>query len=347
MQPIKTALSSFGMSGWVFHAPFLNLHPGFELYAVWERSKNLAAEKYPGIITYRNYEEMLADDAIDLVIVNTPNFTHYELAKKALLAGKHVVVEKPFTSTVSEADELIELAGLQNKKLSVFQNRRWDSDFKTVKQVVDEKLLGEVVEAEIHFDRYNQALNPKRHKEAPGPGTGILYDLGSHLIDQAICLFGMPQSVFGDLCKMRPVAEVDDYMDLLLIYPSLRVRIHGSYLIREPLPSFILHGTQGSFIKTRADIQEPRLVACESPGLDDWGTEPDAARGLLHTEQDGKVVKEHFPTVRGSYMGFFDQLYNAIANDEPLKVSAADGRRVIHVIEKAYQSSKEKRVVEL
>ena len=347
MQKIKTALASFGMSGRVFHAPFISHHRGYELYAVWERSKNLGVDKYPNIITYRSFEEMLADENVELVIVNTPNFTHYDLAKQTLLAGKHLVVEKPFTNTTAEALELIELAGTQNKILSVFQNRRWDSDFKTVKKVVEEKLLGEIVEAEIHFDRYNENLNPKLHKETPGPGTGILYDLGSHLIDQAICLFGMPKSVFADITMMRSIAEVDDYMDLLLIYPKLRVRIHGSYLIREPLPSFILHGTKGSFIKTRADTQELRLVANESPGMEDWGTEPDTARGLLHTEQNGKIVKKHLPTDRGNYMGYYDQLYNAIAKNEPLLVSAADGLNVIHIIEKAYQSNLEKRVVEI
>ncbi len=347
MQTIKTALASFGMSGWVFHAPFIHLHPGFELYAVWERSKNLAVEKYPNIITYRTYEEMLADEAIELVVVNTPNFTHYPMAKQALLSGKHVVVEKPFTCTTAEALELIELAGTQNKILSVFQNRRWDSDFKTVQKVVTEKVLGDIVEAEIHFDRFNGVLSPKAHKEIPGPGTGILYDLGSHLIDQAICLFGMPTSIFADLTTMRPMSGVDDYMDLLLIYPTMRVRIHGSYFIREPLPSFIIHGTKGSFIKPRADNQEPRLVAAESPALPDWGTEPDEARGLLHTEKDGAVIKENIPTERGSYMGYYDQLYNAIAHNEPLIVSAADGLNVIRIIEKAYQSNAEERVVEI
>ena len=347
MQIIKTALSSFGMSGLVFHAPFINLHPGYELYAVWERSKNLAVEKYPNIITCRSYEAMLADEAIELVIVNTPNFTHYQMAKQALLAGKHVVVEKPFTCTTTEALELIELAGTQNKILSVFQNRRWDSDFKTVQKVVSEKLLGDIVEAEIHFDRFNGVLSPKTHKETPGPGTGILYDLGSHVIDQAICLFGMPTSIFADLSTIRPLSGVDDYMDLILIYPTMRVRIHGSYFIREPLPSFIVHGTKGSFIKPRADNQEPRLVAAESPALPDWGTEPNDARGLLHTEKDGVVIRENISTERGSYMGFYDQLYNAIALNEPLIVSAADGLNTIRIIEKAYQSNAEKRVVEI
>ena len=220
MQPINTALCSFGMSGWVFHAPFIAADPHFKLYAVWERSKNLAEQKYPGIKTYRTLEDMLADNAVELVIVNTPNVTHYEYAKKALLAGKHVVVEKPFTVTVAEAQELIELAQHQNKKISVYQNRRYDSDYRTIKKVLDEKLLGKLVEAEFHFDRYNEELSPKQHKEIPQQGTGILYDLGSHLIDQALQLFGMPDSVFADIRVVRPISKVDDYFDLLLYYPE-------------------------------------------------------------------------------------------------------------------------------
>src|SRR5882757_2231163 len=213
--PIKTALCSFGMSGWVFHAPFLNLHKGFELYAVWERSKNLAEQKYPGIKTFRALEDMLADEAVELVVVNTPNYTHFDYAKKALQAGKHVVVEKPFTVTVAEGEELLALAAKADKKISVYQNRRYDSDYKTVKKILDEQWLGEIKEAEIHYDRFNEALSPKVHKETPGPGTGLLYDLGSHLIDQALQFFGMPAAVFADMAIIRPLSKVEDYMEIL------------------------------------------------------------------------------------------------------------------------------------
>jgi len=211
MLPINTALCSFGMSGIVFHAPFIKQNPGFNFYAVWERSKNLAEKKYPRVKTYRYLEEMLADDLVELVIVNTPNVTHYEYEKKALLAGKHVIVEKPFTINVAEAEELISLADKQNKKLSVYQNRRYDSDFKILKKVIAEGWLGEIVEAEMHFDRFKEELSPKAHKEIPGPGNGILYDLGSHLIDQALQLFGLPAKVFADIQILRPISQVDDY----------------------------------------------------------------------------------------------------------------------------------------
>ncbi len=248
MKPINTAILSFGMSGQVFHAPFIQVHQGFRFHSVWERSKNLAQEKYPGVKTCRTLEEVLADEAVELVIVNTPNYTHYEYCRKALEAGKHVVVEKPFVVTVAEGEELLQLAKQRGKTLSVYHNRRFDSDFLIVRKVLEEGLLGDVVEAEFHFDRFKEEISPKVHKETPGPGTGALYDLGSHLIDQALQLFGKPDQVFADIRIVRPVSQVDDYFEVLLYYPKLRVRLHCSYLVREPLPAYQLHGIKGSFI---------------------------------------------------------------------------------------------------
>jgi predicted dehydrogenase len=345
MIPIKTALCSFGMSGRVFHAPFLHQHPGFDLHSVWEREKNLAAAVYPGIRTCRSLEELLADDAVELVIVNTPNYTHFEYARQALLAGKHVVVEKPFALTVEEGMALASLARLKDKKLSVYQNRRYDSDYKTVKKVLDENWLGEIVEAEIHYDRYSTVLSPKLHKEIPGPGTGLLYDLGSHLVDQALQLFGMPEAVFADLGIIRPVSKVADYMELLLYYPHLRVRLKASYLVREPLPAYIIHGSAGSFIKSRADPQEQQLLAGVPPGGDDWGVEPDDQMGLLHTEKGNKIFRERIASLPGNYKEYYDRLFGSIRSDQPVPVLPEDGIKILRVIGTAYLSNKEKRVV--
>jgi len=335
------------MSGWVFHAPFVHLHKGFELYAVWERSKNLAAQKYPSIKTFRTLEEMLADAAVELVVVNTPNYTHFDYAKKALLAGKHVIVEKPFTVTVAEGEELIALAKQAGKKISVYQNRRYDSDYKTVKKILDEQWLGKLVEAEIHYDRYTPVLSPKVHKETPGPGTGLLYDLGSHLIDQALQLFGMPEAVFTDMMIIRPTSQVDDYMELLLYYPGLRVRIKSSYLVREPLPSYNIHGAKGSFIKARTDVQEKMLLAGIAPDAPGWGVEPDNEKGLLHTEKDGKVIREYIPSLTGNYMEYYDGMYAALREGKPVPVAAEDGLNIIRIIGAAYKSREEKRVVKI
>ena len=347
MQLINTALCSFGMSGLVFHAPFLSVNPGFNFYAVWERSKNLAEEKYPGVKTYRSLESMLADDSVELVIVNTPNATHYEFTKKALEAGKHVIVEKPFTISVEEGNELIELAKNKNKKLSVYQNRRYDSDYKTIKKVIDENLLGDLVEVEMHFDRYKEELSPKLHKEIPGPGAGVLYDLGSHLIDQALQLFGMPKEIFADIRILRPASQVDDYFELLFYYEKLRVRLKASYVVREGLPGYILHGLKGSFIKPKTDIQETELKEEIIPGNSDWGKEPESERGLLHTEINDKITREYITSEQGNYGEYYDGIYQAIRNNKRLPVTAEQGLNVIRVIETAFESNKAKRIIQL
>jgi scyllo-inositol 2-dehydrogenase (NADP+) len=333
------------MSGRVFHAPFLHVNPGFELYSVWEREKNLAAAIYPSIRTCRTLDELLGDDAVELVVVNTPNYTHFDYAKQAILAGKHVIVEKPFAITEEEGLELIGLAIKTGKKLTSFQSRRFDSDYRTVKRIVDSGVLGKIVEVEIHYDRYTPALSPKVHKETPGPGRGLLYDLGSHLIDQALQLFGDPQAVFADIFIIRDNSKVDDYMEVLLFYPGLRIRLKSSYLVREPLPAFSLYGHLGTFHKVRGDIQERQLLAGDMPVGEDWGVESDSTRGFLHTEENGKVIREYVPTERGNYMDFFTGVYEAIRNDKPLPVTAEEGTRIIRVIEKAYESVKEKKIV--
>lgn len=347
MKPINTALCSFGMSGWVFHAPFITTHPGFNLYAAWERTKNLAEEKYPSVKTFRTLEAMLADDAIELVIVNTPNNTHYTYCKAALQAGKHVISEKPFTVTVAEAEELINLAEEKKLVLSVYQNRRYDSDYRTIKKVLDKKLLGNIVEAEFHFDRYKEELSPKLHKEAGDKGTGALYDLGSHLIDQALQLFGMPQAVFADIKAMRPASKVDDYFEVLLYYPSSRVRIKGSYQVREALPGYVIHGSKGSFIKPKTDVQEAQLQAGKLPTDVGYGVEPETEKGLLHTELDGKITREYLPSEKGNYYDYYEGIFQAIRNGQPLPVTAEDGRNVIRIIEAAFKSTEEKKVIDL
>ncbi len=347
MKPINTALCSFGMSGWVFHAPFISVHPGFNFYGVWERTKNLAQEKYPGVKTFRSLEELLTDKNVELVVVNTPSVTHYDYAKQTILAGKHLIVEKPFTATVEQSEELIELAKEKKVKLSVYQNRRFDSDFKTVKKILDEGWLGNIVEAEMHYDRYVPELSYKTHKETPTPAVGCLYDLGSHLVDQALQFFGMPLAVFADITINRPGSKVDDYIDLKLFYPTHRVILKSSYYVREAMPGYQIHGTLGSFIKHKTDVQEADLQAHKKPGGDDWGIEPEDQKGLLHTVKDGKIIKEHFASLRGNYGDYYDGIYNAIRNNADVPVSGEDGMKVIQILEAATKSNKEKKVIEL
>jgi len=347
MKPVNTALCSMGMSGVLFHAPFVSVNPKFNLYGVWERTKNIAASKYKDIKTFRSLEAMLADDNIELVVVNTPSISHYEFAREAILAGKHLVVEKPFTATVREAEELIRLAGEKNVKLSVYHNRRYDSDFRTIKKILDEGLLGQLVEAAFHFDRFVPELSKKAHKEEPTPGVGTLYDLGSHLIDQALVLFGMPKALYADLGINRPGSKVVDYFDLKLFYESSRVILKSSYFVREALPGYVLHGSKGSFIKAKTDVQENDLLAGKLPGTANWGIEPEQERGFLHTEKDGKIIRELVPSLRGNYMDYYDSLYEAIRNDKTVPVTGTEGMRVIKLIEAAILSNELRKVIDL
>ena len=347
MQIIKTALLSYGMSGKVFHAPFLKLHPGFELLGSWERSKKLIQEDYPEVKSFPRLESILEDKSIDLVIVNTPIDTHFEYAKKVLLAGKHAIVEKAFTSNVAEAIELAALAKEKGLKLSVFQNRRWDSELKTVKKILDAKLLGEIVEAEFHFDRYNPVLSPKVHKETVNSGSGIMKDLGPHIIDQALYFFGLPNAVFADIRITRENSVVDDYMDVLLYYSDFRVRLKAGFFVREPNPSYVVHGKNGSFLKSRGDVQEDELKVGKKPNLTTWGTEKEGQEGLLHTEIEGKIIKEKVPTLQGNYYDFFEGVYQSIANDKLEPVTAQDGVNVMRIIEAAFQSSEQRRAINL
>jgi predicted dehydrogenase len=347
MHKIKTALLSYGMSGKVFHAPFLELHPGFELLGSWERSKKLIQEEYPEVKSFPSLESILEDKSIDLVIVNTPVATHFEYAKKVLLAGKHAVVEKAFTTTIAEAQELAALAKEKNLKLSVFQNRRWDSDFKTVKKIVEDKMLGEIVEAEFHFDRYNPVLSPKQHKETANSGAGILKDLGPHIIDQALYLFGLPQAVFADIRFTREQTVVDDYIDILLYYSDFRVRLKASFFVRELNPSYVIHGKKGSFLKPRGDVQEDELKLGKKPNFDTWGKEPKSIEGTLHTESEGKIIYEKVPTLRGNYYDFFDGVYKSITYNTLEPVTAQDGVNVMQIIEAAIHSSEQKKAIYL
>ncbi len=344
---IKTAILSFGMSGRVFHAPFITLHNGFKLKGILERTKQESLAFYPSIQIYRSLEEVLNDDEIELVVVNTPTNTHFEYTKKALLAGKHVVVEKAFTTTLEEAIELKKLADSKELILSIYQNRRWDSDFSTVRHIIEAGDLGEIIEAEFHFDRYKIELSPKLHKETPGPGAGLLNDLGPHLIDQALSIFGMPQDVFADIRTLRPTSLVDDYFHLLLFYKNLRVLLKSSLMVREPMPSFIVHGKKGTFIKSRADTQEAALLANKKPNLTDWGKEPASEMGLLHTEIDGKLIKKKVNTLQGNYYYFYDGIYQAIINKSLPPVTSQDGINIMQIIEVAKASSANRKRVEI
>lgn len=347
MHSIKTALLSYGMSGSVFHAPFINLHEGFELAGSWERSKKLIQQDYPQVQSYDSLESILDDDTVELVVVNTPTGTHYDFTKKALEAGKHVVVEKAFTITAAEAEELATLSKERGLKLAVFQNRRWDSDFKTVKKIIDSEVLGEIVEATFSYEAYLPALNTKAHLEEPSPAAGLIRDRGPHMIDQALYAFGKPDAVFADLAIMRTNSRVNDYFEIILYYEDKRVRLKGGFLAREMAPSYIVHGKKGSFLKSRADQQEDRLLAGEKPNSEDWCAEPEIEWGTLHAEKNGEAFKEKVPSEKGNYLDFYEGVYQSIVNNKPEPVTAEDGVQTMRIIEAAIASAEQGKIMKL
>lgn len=344
---IKTGICSFGMSGKLFHAPFVEEHPGFELTAIVERNNNDSRERYPKSKLYRSVEELIADKSLQLIVVNTPTHLHYEQVKMALLAGKNVVVEKPFTTKVKEAEELTELAKKQNLQLSIYQNRRYDGDFRAVKKVVNEHLLGDLREVEIRYDRYRPSYGGKPHKEGELPGAGIIYDLSPHLVDQALQLFGWPKALFADVWKMREDVVPPDYFEILFYYDNFRVRLKATCICRETIPGYALHGMKGSFLQQRSDMQEQQLLAGEIPSLESWCAAPSEPDGLLHTEIDGKIIRKKQTSSPGNYMGYYDDLYKSLTGQGPNPVPAEDGIKTIRVIEAALESSKEGKVVKM
>jgi len=345
MQIIKTGICSYGMSGKLFHAPFIGNHPGFELSAIVERHNNDSRERYPQSKLYRSVEELLADDSIQLIVVNTPTHLHFENVKAALMAGKNVVVEKPFTITVKEAEELRDLAGRKNLFLSIYQNRRYDGDYWAVRNVIEKKLLGDLREVEIRYDRYRPSYGGKPHKEGDLPGAGIIYDLSPHLVDQALQLFGWPQALFADVWKMREDVVPPDYFEILFYYPKLRVRLKATCIARETIPAYSLHGMKGSFLQQRSDLQEVQLNAGAVPSLDSWCPPPAQPDGLLHTEINGEIVHSHLTSTPGNYMGYYDDVYKALTGDAPNPVPAEDGIKTIRIITAALQSAREGRVI--
>ncbi len=343
--PIVTGLLSYGMSGEVFHAPLINAHRGFELRTIVQRTKDTATARYPGVNIARSVDEIINDNNIELVIVNTPNDTHAEFARQALRAGKHVVIEKPFAITRREAAQLIILARTRKKVLSVFHNRRWDGSFLTVQHVLRSGVLGKVVEFESHYDRFRNTITEGSWKEQVGPGTGILYNLGSHMLDQVLVLFGKPKYVTARVGVQRPGGKADDFYDIRLEYPGMQAIIKSSYLVREPSPIFRINGVQGSFVKYGQDPQEEALKQGIVPGSEGWGTETDTWWGKLNIDMGGIPVEGKMETVPGSYQAYYDNLFDAVRKGKALVVKPEQAMMVIQLIEAAVKSSQTRRSI--
>jgi predicted dehydrogenase len=309
---------SYGMSGRIFHAPFLTTNQGFKFKAVVERHEKKVAARYPGVISYNTIDELLADDEIELIIVNTPNDTHFDFAIKALNAGKHILLEKPAAATSNEVKQIFDLARKVNKQIMLYQNRRWDSGFLLVKEIIESGRLGELIEIHFRFDRYKRALSPKLFKEtASTPAAGLVYDLGPHLIDNVISLFGKPLSFTKTTGIYREGSEVPDYFYYHLSYPNqLNVYLTSGLLMAEVLPGFALYGTEGSFVKERCDVQEAQLDSGMLPTAEGFGIEAEGSDGkLIIMDIDNKRNVEFIKPPKGNYNGLFEAVYNTIRNN--------------------------------
>lgn len=355
---IGVAVIGFGLAGRVFHAPFVRAVPGLRLRAIVQRSGDAVATAYPeattGVRVIRSIDEALADPTISLVVVGTPNETHFALAKAALEAGKHVVLDKPFAASSNEAKELVELAKRGGKVLAPFHNRRWDGDFRTVKGLISEGVLGRLVEVKSHFDRFRPHPREATWKEAANPANGMLFDLGPHLADQAIALFGTPETISASVRREREATAIEDAFDIVLTFDQLRVTLSATMVAAEPAPRFLLHGTKGSFRKYGLDPQEPALVAGATVPVmgatEEWLGEPEASWGELAIAADpvnapGTIGRSKVKTEVGDYRGFYANVRDAINGVSPLEVAAEDGARVIRLLEMARESSEQGRTL--
>lgn len=315
---------AYGMSGKLFHAPFLAAHPGFALHAGVERHTPRLAADYPGVRSYPSVAEFLADPALELVVVNAPSGLHVALARAALQAGKHVLVEKPVAAAAAEWQALLALARTQNRHLLAYQNRRWDTDFGAVRRVVESGRLGPLSEAHFRYDRYRAALSPKAFKEAPGPAVGLAYDLGPHLLDQAISLFGRPLAVHKVQGYFRPGTRVDDFFSFHLRYPAgLNVWLTAGLLVADPGPAYVLHGTQGSYRKGRTDPQEAQLLAGLRPTDPAYGHEPPGSDGRLTLAGPaGALQTWPDPAAPGNYLGLFDAVFQTVRHGAAYPIRA-------------------------
>lgn len=349
MKKYKVGLIGFSIGGHVFHAPFIASNPDLELYKVTarkEEQKTMLAERYPEAIGVLSADDIINDPDVDIVVVATSNDVHYSLTKQALEAGKNVIVEKPFTNTTAEADELIQLAKDKGLLLSVHHNARFHSDYKTVQRLLAEGRLGRVVSYEARFDRFRNFLREGAWREDDLPGSGIHYDLGAHLIDQALQLFGHPTSIFADLRVQRDDAKAIDDFEYILSYPRLKVTLKGQMLAKEATPRFAIYGMNGSFVKKGVDIQENLLRAGAKPEEDpQWGVEPAAIQGSLSLFVDGKDEQEYVQSEVGAGQDFYKNIVATLRGEEDLFITPEQARDVIRILELGDKSWKEQRTM--
>lgn len=337
----------YGYASATFHAPLVHAVPGLRLAGVVSRQPAQVQADWPGLPVFADLDAALHTQPFDLVVIATPNATHYPLAQQALAHGCHVVVDKPFTLTVAEADALMAQAADAGRHLSVFHNRRWDSDFLQVQSVMAQGRLGDWTHCELHFDRYRPVVRP-RWRESSDPGGGLWYDLGPHLLDQVLQLFGPPDSLWLDTAQQRAGAQSDDWFHAVLAYGQRRAIVHASALTARVAPRWLVHGTRGSYEKWGLDVQEDALKARQDPCAEDWGL--DLRCGLLTVSEGDALRQETLSPARGDYKVYYRQLAQVVsgaAPDTSLPVTAEQARAVMRLIEQGLESRRTGRVLPL
>jgi scyllo-inositol 2-dehydrogenase (NADP+) len=367
---IRVGVVGFGLAGRIFHAGVVNAVDGLELAAIVQRTGSTAREAYPHVPIFRSVDELLGDRTVRLVVVATPNDSHFPIAKQCLLADRDVVVDKPFALNSAEAAELIQLARTRGRMLSVYHNRRWDGDFRTIRTLLDSGRLGRLVSYESHFDRYRPEPNLSAWRDSGGPGGGILFDLGSHLIDQALVLFGRPNAIWAQVRKEREGARIDDAFDLLLQYQALapgrrvgdrhdetpqfgapgsevpgssvsgpNVWLRATCIARDPGPRFSLNGTQGTFRKFGLDPQDDRMRTGDIFHSTPWGEDAEELWGVLTENVNGRAVSTRIPTEPGDYRGYYANIRDALLGFARLEVQPVEAWRTMRILEAALESS--------
>lgn len=349
LDPVRVGVIGHGYATRTFHAPLLRAVPGVELAAICSRSPAEVRAALPGVAVVTTPKDLLALPELEVVVVAAPNALHAPLAEQALHAGKHVVVDKPFTLAAAEASRLVELARRKSLLLSVFHNRRWDADFLTLRRVLTAGELGRVVHFESHFDRHRPSVR-RRWRELPGPGAGLWYDLGPHLVDQAVQLFGMPQGIWLDTARQRDHSHTDDWFHAVLRYRALRVVLHGALVAARPAPRFVVQGLRGTLVKEGVDPQEQLLRSGEAPGGPNWGKDPQPFQ--LTLAEQGQVAPVVSPVVSparplvaelGDYRTYYAALREAVRGRGPNPVPTEQALQVMHLLDLGRSSAEDRR----
>jgi predicted dehydrogenase len=340
---IEVGLVGFGLAGRAFHAPVIEAVPGLHLAAIVQRSGTEAAEKYPDARIVRSLDELLAIAGINLVVIATPNETHYPFARQCLEAGRDVVVDKPFTTTQAEAQSLVHFAKETGRLLTVYQNRRYDGDFQAIRQIVEAGTLGRIVRFETSYDRFRPQLKPGAWRETTRPGSGILFDIAPHLVDHALVLFGLPEAVTAEVRIERENAAADDSFDIALHYPKgLRALLRSSILAAAPRPRFVLFGTQGSFVKQKFDPQEMNLRRDCIPADNAWGLEPEEDWGVLTVPAGDSFEERRIPSATCDYRDYYSNVRDVLLGRATPAVTPEHALDVMRALELARESSRKR-----